>query len=159
MKLVIYTQIMENYGAHDWDGIGECPQHWKAKGGEVYVVENVATRQDADAIVEELLPLIESSSDSYMESIAGDSFFEDDHVVCEPWESVITLRKEGDDWCAKCVRENGEYGYMHKLVAHMEQTFVLAENGATKDHACTITLTDGRTIPYADFAKVVEETK
>jgi hypothetical protein len=25
---------MENYGAHDWDGEGECPQHWKFKGGE-----------------------------------------------------------------------------------------------------------------------------
>jgi hypothetical protein len=27
---------MENYGAHDWDGEGECPQYWKFKGGEDY---------------------------------------------------------------------------------------------------------------------------
>jgi hypothetical protein len=27
---------MENYGAHDWDGQGECPQRWKFKGGEDY---------------------------------------------------------------------------------------------------------------------------
>ena len=25
MMLVIDTQYMENYGAHDWDGEGECP--------------------------------------------------------------------------------------------------------------------------------------
>ena len=37
-KLVISTQVYENYGAHDWDGRGACPQYWKAKGGEDYVV-------------------------------------------------------------------------------------------------------------------------
>ena len=36
MKLHIVTQYMENYGAHDWDGTGECPQRWKMKGGEDY---------------------------------------------------------------------------------------------------------------------------
>ena len=36
MKLHITCQYMENYGAHDWDGKGECPQHWKFKGGEDY---------------------------------------------------------------------------------------------------------------------------
>ena len=36
MKLHITTQYMENYGAHDWDGKGECPQYWKFKGGEDY---------------------------------------------------------------------------------------------------------------------------
>ena len=36
MKLHIQTQYMENYGAHDWDGEGECPQRWKFKGGEDY---------------------------------------------------------------------------------------------------------------------------
>ena len=34
MMLVIDTQYMENYGAHDWDGRGECPQYRKFKGGE-----------------------------------------------------------------------------------------------------------------------------
>jgi len=35
-RLVLHTQVYENYGAHDWDGNGECPQHWKAKGGCEY---------------------------------------------------------------------------------------------------------------------------
>jgi len=38
MKLHITCQYMENYGAHDWDGTGECPQHWKFKGGEDFFV-------------------------------------------------------------------------------------------------------------------------
>jgi hypothetical protein len=41
MKLHIITQYMENYGAHDWDGKGECPQYWKMKGGEDYFILNV----------------------------------------------------------------------------------------------------------------------
>ena len=40
MKLLITTQVYENYGAHDWDGKGLCPQYWKAKGGSDYVVRN-----------------------------------------------------------------------------------------------------------------------
>jgi len=35
-RIVLHTQIYENYGAHDWDGQGECPQQWKAKGGSEY---------------------------------------------------------------------------------------------------------------------------
>ena len=31
MKLVIQTQYKENYGYHDWDGKGECPQYWDSR--------------------------------------------------------------------------------------------------------------------------------
>ena len=40
MQLFVQTQIRENYGAHDWDGTGECPQYWKSKGGETYKVRS-----------------------------------------------------------------------------------------------------------------------
>lgn len=39
-KLLISTQVYENYGAHDWDGQGECPQSWRAKGGNEYIIKN-----------------------------------------------------------------------------------------------------------------------
>lgn len=38
IRIVFATQYLENYGAHDWDGEGECPQRWKPKGGSTYVV-------------------------------------------------------------------------------------------------------------------------
>jgi len=38
IRLVFQTQYLENYGAHDWDGEGECPQYWKPKGGSTYIV-------------------------------------------------------------------------------------------------------------------------
>ena len=40
MQLFIHTQVRENYGAHGWDGTGECPQYWKSKGGETYKVRS-----------------------------------------------------------------------------------------------------------------------
>ena len=43
--LVIQTQYKENYGAHDWDGKGECPQYWKFKGGSTYFVTNLTSEQ------------------------------------------------------------------------------------------------------------------
>lgn len=41
MKLVIITQLRENYGAHDWDGTGFVPQYWKNKGGSQYIVDDI----------------------------------------------------------------------------------------------------------------------
>jgi hypothetical protein len=41
---------MENYGAHDWDGKGECPQYWKMKGGEDYFILNV-NETEVDAAI------------------------------------------------------------------------------------------------------------
>lgn len=40
MMLVVKTQYMENYGAHDWNGTGVCPQRWKYKGGSEYKIRN-----------------------------------------------------------------------------------------------------------------------
>ena len=35
---IVETQYMENYGACDWDGTGDCPSYWKFKGGSTYHV-------------------------------------------------------------------------------------------------------------------------
>ncbi len=37
--IIITTQYQENYGAHDWDGTGSCPQHWKNKGSHLFSIE------------------------------------------------------------------------------------------------------------------------
>jgi hypothetical protein len=52
MKLHIITQYMENYGAHDWDGEGECPQYWKMKGGEDYFILNVDETEVDSAVAQ-----------------------------------------------------------------------------------------------------------
>jgi hypothetical protein len=93
MKLVIQTQFRENYGAHDWDGKGECPQYWKFKGGDTYVVEvNLQEAQDK-SFYTRVAKCIEHSSDYAEEYIIGETlvddidFKESDH--CDEWESPI----------------------------------------------------------------------
>ena len=70
--LVIQTQYKENYGAHDWDGKGECPQYWKFKGGSTYFVTNLTSEQItkiANGGIPTLSKLIQSISPIIAKSI------------------------------------------------------------------------------------------
>ena len=76
-KLLITTQVYENYGAHDWDGQGECPQYWKAKGGNDYVVKKF---KDFSAVTETVMALrgqIEQDNEGFRETIIGWEFVGD----------------------------------------------------------------------------------
>lgn len=79
MKLLITTQVYENYGAHDWDGKGECPQYWKAKGGNDYVVKNF--RGDATAAVMALRPQVECDNVGFREHIIDFVVVADDYLT------------------------------------------------------------------------------
>ena len=73
--LIITTQHRENYGAHDWNGEGECPQHWKYKGGSTYFVTGLTGKQ-INKIAQHGIPtlskLIESrTSCSFVDSISN----------------------------------------------------------------------------------------
>jgi len=57
MKLLITCQYMENYGAHDWDGEGSCPQRWKFKGGEDYFYQ-LGTVEPSEEHIQELLHVL-----------------------------------------------------------------------------------------------------
>ena len=50
-KFVVETQLLENYGAHTWDYKGACPNRWKFKGGNDYLVSGFDREQDALAHV------------------------------------------------------------------------------------------------------------
>ena len=88
MKLYIFTQDQENYGAHDWDGEGEVPQYWKSKGGTDYIVDVEGFRWNEEfadkklrMIVDELRFIIDESSDYYRSSILGYEKVEDDFMT------------------------------------------------------------------------------
>ena len=79
MKLLITTQVYENYGAHDWDGKGSCPQYWKAKGGSDYVIKKF--KGDATTAVMALRSQIEEDNDHYRESIIDFRIVADDYLT------------------------------------------------------------------------------
>ena len=78
-KLLITTQVYENYGAHDWDGVGECPQYWKAKGGSDYVVKRF--KGDPTTAVMALRGQIEQSNDGFRETIINFEVVANDYLT------------------------------------------------------------------------------
>ena len=76
--IVIRTQYMENYGAHDWDGTGECPQYWKFKGGSEYKITNIDINGDLQAAVR--AAAVERGNDYCREYILDWSVEGDDYL-------------------------------------------------------------------------------
>ena len=81
MKLLITTQVYENYGAHDWDGKNECPQYWKAKGGSDYVVKKFKDFNKVTETVMALRSQIESDNDHFRETIINFEVVADDYLT------------------------------------------------------------------------------
>jgi hypothetical protein len=84
MKLHITTQYMENYGAHDWDGRGICPQRWKFKGGEDYFYQlgaEVPSDEHLAELVEVLRGRIEYDHEAARNSLVGWGVVEDSFMT------------------------------------------------------------------------------
>ena len=149
MKLAIYTQYAENYGAHDWEGEGECPQYWKMKGGSTFVVENLSVEQARNAIesdIPTLRGLIEYSNHGGRESVVDFSILDNDVEVSEPWETVTRLAYVDGRWVATEVEENGEYGYMRREVKVKRSSWVMVQGGERTEYKCEYELVDGRVV-------------
>ena len=93
MMLVIQTQNQENYGAHDWDGTGTCPQYWKFKGGSEFKITGVPLNIAYDEVVELVRRDIEESSDYYRVDIIGWSIESDDYLS---WFEKSQLEYDGE---------------------------------------------------------------
>jgi hypothetical protein len=98
MMLVIQTQHYENYGAHDWDGTGQCPQYWKAKGGCEYKVVGFKAHlpslaDSAEATVTILRGRIEESSEYFRCTIVDWSIQSDTYLS---WFEKSQLDYEGE---------------------------------------------------------------
>ena len=94
MILVMETQYRENYGAHNWDGVGACPQYWKNKGGSSYLIPmgssiNAAALGQVLAVAAERL---ERHTDFEEEFIIGWHIESDDYV---PEDERLQLEYDG----------------------------------------------------------------
>ena len=103
MKLVIHTQYKENYGAHDWDGKGECPQYWKFKGGETYVME-IEDPNVRPHTIEDIEALITYKDEGSEEYVLDWSFVDPEEKFCDDWETPWNLYREEDGYyCSRFV--------------------------------------------------------
>ena len=132
MKLVIQTQFKENYGAHDWDGTGECPQYWKFKGGNTFVMEGPTTEQDAIMIAQ----FVEHADFGSSETVESSTVENNDAVVCESWETPWTVTKSlwGGEYTARKFTKaehywNGDY-------AGKAETYQMGAAGERLNYTC-----------------------
>ncbi len=103
MMLVIRTQFMENYGAHDWDGTGECPQYWKMKGGSEYKIINVPLNIDYQEVVS--MANVETDNIGCREYILDWSIEADDYLS---WFEKSQLEYDGVIACKEPTIEYSE---------------------------------------------------
>lgn len=151
MKLVIDTQHCENYGAHTWDGEGECPQYWKFKGGYTYVVDNITEAQqmriERDGIPT-LKTLIESDSDSFREYVISYRIVQDDAPEGEEWETPFRLSYVDGQWIARRAISNvGEYGGMFRReITTKFESYVMAPKGQRSNYVAEYELINGKLV-------------
>lgn len=158
MKLVIQTQHRENYGAHDWDGKGECPQYWKFKGGETYVFPNVNPNDVArirESGIPTLTSLIETKDEGWEEYILDWSFEDDDAVVCEEWESPWVLEYSDGNWVAKRHTERDEYWKIDVMAKY--ESYTLAPNGERVNYSQKFKMSNGELLTYSQWAESQKE--
>lgn len=153
MKIAIYTQIRENYGAHDWNGESECPQYWKCKGGSVFVVPNLSVQQTLEFkenVIPTIKSLIEVRNESFEEFVVDWVILDNDAVVCEPWETLTDLFYTDGRWVAMSTTMNDEHGYMRPIVASKTEHYVMQPAGERTEYSVSYTMTNGDIVSGED---------
>jgi len=160
MKIVIYTQVRENYGAHDWDGEGQCPQHWKCKGGNTFIVPDLTVEQTLkvkERGIPTLTALIESRSEGYEELVISWAVLENSAKVGDPWETPFELRWLGGRWVANRTVENGEYGYMNQRVERKTEEYDMAMGGERANYRVVYTMRNGDMVTGTEVSEYLQK--
>jgi len=148
MKLVIDTQIAENYAAHN-GFTGEY--RWKYKWGNTYVVDNITPAQQARIEAEgtpTLAALINEDSEFYREYILSARIVADTVSEGEPWETPFRLSYTDGKWVASRTIDNkGEYGGCYRReISTKTETYVMGPAGERLNYESSYVLINGRTV-------------
>ena len=145
----VFTQIHENYGAHSWDGEGECPSHWKAKGGTIFVLQ-------ADVDVDAFTKSVERADDYFTESVIGVEVVEDPFENLESWEAPTFVSNSADGFLLD-ITETSEHRGWHPKIAQKKHLSTMRADG-THNHILTVYSTvDGEMIPFSKMEAWIKE--
>ena len=153
MKIVITTQVRENYGD------AERP-YWKSKGGSVFVVPNLTVAQTLkvkESGIPTLKALIETRNEMFEEYVVDWSILDNDAVVCDPWETPTDLFWTGGRWIAMRTIENGEYGYMRREVASKTEEYELEMGGRQANYRVVYTMRNGDVVTGAQVEQYLKK--
>lgn len=82
MKVVIFTQVYENYAWNEDGSIGTgADAYWKAKGGNEYVITGIWDQEEATTAVMCLRNQIEQATDYFTETIIDWELVDNDYLT------------------------------------------------------------------------------
>ena len=145
----VFTQVHENYGAHSWDGEGEVPNYWKAKGGTTFVLE-------ADVDVDAFIKAVSSESDYFTETVIGQEVVEDPYENTEGWDQPTFVKKAADGFLLD-VTETSEYRAFHPKIAAKKSIKQLSLKGLYTDFVTVYSTVDGEMIPASKMDAWLKE--
>jgi len=146
MKIVTQTQIRENYGAHDWNGEGECPQRWKYKGGNTYVTENVTIAQAQDRDFWKSIGTAVMTYDDFWEEypVGYELLDEGKPVPCEEWDSPIILTPTAIEGVFNATRSTD---MRNGNITQKEETWIQS-GGERSDYLCQLLTESGEVLNW-----------
>lgn len=153
MKLVIRTQIRENYGEAD-------SPYWKPKGGEIYVVSGLTQRQIRRILAEGIPTLTKliTKMDAYFEEyVVNFDVVHDNNPTGYPWDAPYELAYVDGAWRARREVINDEYGYMRREVERKIEEYVMLPGGERDQYTVRYVMTNGDRVTGADLAQYLAE--
>jgi hypothetical protein len=102
-RIVVHTQVFENYGAHCWDGKGQCPQYWKAKGGNEYQ----RTIGTTNAVIAMGAKGVKAIADAIAKQVARNDDYYEEYAI--GWDLIPNTEETYEE---QMLREMYEEGYL-----------------------------------------------
>ena len=155
MKLVIQTQVSENYAAHN-GFTGEY--NWKYKGGNTYVVPNLSddnVNRIAEKGIPNLTKIVEENHKYYQEYILDWEIVGDDEDSWNEWETPTILEFSNElGWVAtRHIINNDDYGYMRSDIASKFEAWVILEGNVREEgsYKCFYEMKDATILSYEEL--------
>jgi hypothetical protein len=155
MKIVVETQYRENYGAHDWDGQGECPQHWKMKGGNTYFVDCTLSEAQSTEYWDHVRDSIESYDDYQEEYILSSTLvdaidFDPKNYEESEHRGGVYMEKDSDGKFV-CQQTSTIGGGTRDDNRHQRIMTWHQHGGSQREMRAVVVRPDGTSIPYMEY--------
>ena len=155
MFAVIQTQHLENYGAHDWDGEGECPQYWKPKGGNTYIFTCSVEENMDPKWWERVEAACTSKSEYFEEYSVGETVVDDidfnvaDH--CAEWDAPYYGTIKEDRISFHRTTENQPMSGMRAEIAKEFTAYDVLDNGEQVHHGVSYEMVNGDIVLFSEL--------
>ena len=163
MKLVIWTQYLENYAFDDKGApMTGNEAYWKHKGGDTFIIPDFTVEQalavgnGSSKILDELYKLIEVKNDFEQTYVTDWGILDDDTVTHESWEAPYILSHVDGKWVCTQVQKGSDWGF-HHMIESCTKTFTIAPNGERHDYNAVYTLRDGRSMDWSEAEAAINE--